>query len=133
MNDKFFVDTNVFLYLLSNDINKKTIAKKILASNLHISTQVINEFSNISLKKFKLSTSNTKELLSKLIEKTTIFIFTEKTIFYALDLKEKYQFQFYDSLILASALENQCNILYSEDMQHNQIIEKQLTIVNPFL
>ena len=124
MNDKFFVDTNVFLYLLSNDINKKTIAKKILASNLHISTQVINEFSNISLKKFKLSTSNTKELLSKLIE---------KTIFYALDLKEKYQFQFYDSLILASALENQCNILYSEDMQHNQIIEKQLTIVNPFL
>ncbi len=55
MSDKIFVDTNVLLYLLSNDLEKKSIAKEILKSNHHISIQVLNEFSNVSLKKFQLS------------------------------------------------------------------------------
>lgn len=50
----------------------------------------------------------------------------------ALRLKNKYNFQYYDALIVATALENGCTILYSEDMQHNQTIENTLTIVNPF-
>jgi len=47
----------------------------------------------------------------------------------ALRLKHKYNFQYYDALIVATALENGCTILYSEDMQHNQTIENTLTIV----
>ncbi len=50
----------------------------------------------------------------------------------AIDIREKYKFQYYDSLIIATALENKCTILYSEDMQHGQIIERQLKIINPF-
>ena len=50
----------------------------------------------------------------------------------ALRLKEKYKFQFYDALIVATALENGCSVLFSEDMQHHQVINDVLTIVNPF-
>jgi predicted nucleic acid-binding protein len=51
----------------------------------------------------------------------------------ALKIHQKYQYSYYDSLIIASALENQCDILYSEDMQHQQLIENRLLIFNPFL
>ena len=48
-------------------------------------------------------------------------------------VKEKYLYSWWDSLVLASALENDCSILYSEDLQCNQIIERKLKIINPFL
>ena len=48
-------------------------------------------------------------------------------------IKNKYQLSFWDSLILQSALKNECKILYSEDLQHNQVIENTLKIINPFL
>jgi predicted nucleic acid-binding protein len=51
----------------------------------------------------------------------------------ALKLNSKYGYSYYDCLILASALLNDCEYLYSEDMQHNQLIEGKLKIVNPFL
>lgn len=47
-------------------------------------------------------------------------------------IKLKYKYSYWDSLILASAIENNCSILYTEDMQYNQIIEKQLKLINPF-
>lgn len=50
----------------------------------------------------------------------------------AAKLREKHLFSYYDSLIVSSALLGECNILYSEDMQHNLKVEKTLTIVNPF-
>jgi predicted nucleic acid-binding protein len=49
------------------------------------------------------------------------------------DMRLKYRYNYWDCLILASALENDCGILYTEDLQHGQIIEKSLEIVNPFL
>ena len=49
-----------------------------------------------------------------------------------LKIKDKYKLQFYDSLIIATALENNCSVLYSEDMQHGFEIENTLTIINPF-
>jgi len=50
-----------------------------------------------------------------------------------LQLIEKYKLSFYDALIVNAALQNQCCKLYSEDMQHSQIIENRLTIINPFI
>jgi len=54
------------------------------------------------------------------------------TTFFALDLMERYKFSYYDCLILASALESGCEVLFSEDMHDGQIIENKLKIVNPF-
>ena len=133
MNDKVFLDTNILLYLLSDDKSKKDKAKKLFQSDHHISIQVLNEFSNVSLKRFKLSISDTKEIIENISKKSKIVPYSEKTILSALDLKERYKYQFYDSLILATALENSCEILYSEDMQHKQIIEQSLQIINPFV
>jgi predicted nucleic acid-binding protein len=47
-------------------------------------------------------------------------------------LRERYKFSFYDSVIVASALRARCKILYFEDLQHGQVIEKQLRVTNPF-
>ncbi|SFO87434.1 PIN domain-containing protein [Hydrogenimonas thermophila] len=68
-----------------------------------------------------------------MVNNLEIVSFSLDTQIKAIDIKEKYKLQYYDSLILATALENGCNILYSEDMQHNQIIENQLKIINPFI
>lgn len=132
MRDKVFIDTNVLLYLYDLDNEKKRRAKDILKGNHCISTQVLNEFSNISIKKLKLNHDDLSKNLKKIIEKTAVFVFNEDTILNAIDIREKYKFQYYDSLIITTALENRCTILYSEDMQHGQIIEGELKIINPF-
>jgi len=132
MKDKIFIDTNILLYLYDLDTEKKRKAKEILKSNHCISTQVLNEFSNVSIKKIKLNYKDLDENLKKIIEKTTVFVFTEETILSAVKIQYKYKLQYYDSLIIATALENGCSVLYSEDMQHKQLIENKLTIINPF-
>jgi len=48
-------------------------------------------------------------------------------------LIHRYDFQLFDAIIVASALETGCQILYTEDMQHNMKIDRQLSIINPFL
>ena len=48
------------------------------------------------------------------------------------DLVKRYDFQMFDALIVASALEANCTVLYSEDMHHDLLVEKQLRILNPF-
>jgi len=50
----------------------------------------------------------------------------------ALFLINRYDFQLFDSIIIASALDGNCSVLYSEDLQHNQLIEDRLTVINPF-
>ena len=50
----------------------------------------------------------------------------------AVSLQGRYGYSFYDSLIIAAALEVGCTRLYSEDLQHDQRIHG-LTIVNPFV
>lgn len=130
---KIFIDTNVLLYLMSNDHKKKVIAKEMLKSSSNVSIQVLSEFSNVCIKKFKLSSEDIIIAIQKISEKSSVLRFDENTIESALLIKQKYKFQYYDSLILATALENSCTILYSEDMQHEQLIENNLTIVNPFL
>ena len=61
----------------------------------------------------------------------SIVSFDIKTQIKAIRIKDRYKLQFYDALIIATALENGCNILFSEDMQHLQIIDEGLTIINP--
>lgn len=128
-----FIDTNIILYLLSNDSYKKTLSKKIIREDCCISTQVMGEFSNVCLRKFNMSLEDTETALRKIVDVANVAVLNDETVFFALKLKQKYKFQFFDSLILAAAIENNCTVLYSEDMQHKQIIENKLEIVNPFI
>ena len=137
MPDKVFLDTNILIYSYSKDeIKKQIIANQVLedhSENIVISKQVINELINVLFKKFKLSSNDIENVVLELDTFIPIVDFDIKTQIKALRLKEKYKFQFYDALIVATALESGCTILLSEDMQHHQVIDNVLTIVNPFI
>lgn len=97
-----------------------------------ISKQVINELSNILLKKFKLGSDQVENVLLEIDNVLPIVDFDLTTQIKALKLKDRYQFQYYDALIVATALENNCTVVYSEDMQHEMLIDGNLKIINPF-
>jgi len=129
-----FLDTNIIIYAYSEDeIEKANIANKIINEyQCFISTQVVNEVSNVFFKKFNLSSQEVLSVVEELERFLTIIQFDIDTIKYAYKIKDKYKFSYFDSLIIATALNHNCQILYTEDMQHNQIIEDKLKIINPF-
>lgn len=135
MRDKYFLDTNILIYAFSEDEpQKQKIALNIIdnvSGDTLISNQVINEICNVFLKKFKLSSNQIENVILELDSVLDIVNFDISTQIKALKLKEKYQFQYFDALIVATALENKCKILYSEDMQHKLIVENRLQIINP--
>ena len=135
MKDSVFIDTNIILYSYSQtEIEKATIANRLIFEdqNCVISSQVINETINILYKKYKLQSEQIEDVILELDNSFKICSFSIKTQVKALRIKEKYKYQYYDSLIIATAIESGCSVLYSEDMQHNQNIENKLLIVNPF-
>jgi len=132
MKDKVLLDSNIILYGFGREKIKKEIVKNLIRERPLLTTQVINEVLNVLIKKFNFSIDEVKEVLNFLRTKTEIILVNLYTIDIALTVKERYNFSYWDSLIIASALENGCRILYTEDMQHGQVIEKTLTIKNPF-
>ena len=136
MPDKIFIDTNVLIYSYSIDeLNKRKKVENLFNQHqeLIISTQVINEFINVMLKKRKLSANELNKFLEEITEFFNISLITFSTINDALKLLTRYKYSYFDSLIIANALENDCTILFSEDMQHNQKINDRLMIINPFI
>jgi len=94
----------------------------------------LKEFANVCLKK-KLHSSE-KELIENILQfKSNLFIadITPETIIEAIRISIAHQLSFYDSLIIATALEQGCKILYSEDLHHGQIIRRKMKIINPFV
>ncbi len=139
MSDKYFLDTNIFVYSVDqHSLEKHSIAKDLILDGIAngmacISYQVIQEFINVSTKKFSipLNLSDSSKYVEKILE-PLCEVFSSFELFHnAIDLMERWKYSFYDSLIIAAAIESGCAILYSEDLQHNQKIYS-LTIVNPF-
>ncbi|TKT84434.1 PIN domain-containing protein [Dyadobacter frigoris] len=134
MKDNFFIDSNIALYLLDlNDSRKKEIASSLLENIPFISPQVVFECLNVCLRKYKLERNVAVRFVSELTNASFIQPENESVITNALFIFNKYLLQPFDSKIISSALEAGCSTLYSEDMQHGLVIEKRLTIVNPFL
>ena len=130
---KIFFDTNALLYLFSSDTNKADwISKNIQKSNV-ISVQVLNEFTSASLKKIKVSTKELDEFLGLFLEIFTIKPLDVETFNSSLRISRRYGYHQYDSMIIAAAIQAGCQRLYSEDLQHKQVIDKKLQIVNPFI
>jgi len=133
--NKVFIDSNVIIYVYSNSEKaKQQVARKIVKENYTvISTQVLQEMSNTLSRKYMLDYISIKKTLQECIfSNNEVYANHQQTILKACDIAARYHFSFYDSLIISAALENDCNTLYSEDLQHNQIIEDGLTIINPF-
>lgn len=140
MKDKFFLDTNIFVYSFdSSEPSKNAISRDLIQNALKeqigaISSQVIQEFLNVSTKKFSPPLTHQDSLkylntvLAPLCEIFTSIELYQKTI----ETSERWKYSFYDAMILTAAIQTNCTVLYSEDLQHGQNIES-LTILNPFL
>ena len=134
MRDRVFIDTNILIYFISDDLKKKIKAKEILFSEGEpvLSSQVINEFINACLIKNLLKLDKVISLSAKFMDALEFSLVKETTIKKALQIQKTYNYSYWDCLIIASALENNCSILYTEDMQDRHVIENRLKIVNPF-
>ena len=127
-----FIDTNIAVYALLPGPN----AERALAvlSGAVISVQVLNEFANVSLRKFGLTESDLDRKIAELRgEVDTIAVIDEATHDLARQIAFRYKLAFYDSALLASALLADCGVFYSEDMREGMVIENCITIRNPFL
>ena len=139
MSGRFFLDANIFVYSFDANSPKKAaqatrlIRKGIEAPGGIVSYQVVQEFFNVALRRFvkPMSSVDAEQHLSTtfrplLAVHSSLALYGE-----APRIGAKFRFTWYDSLIVPSAIEGQCNVLYSEDFQHGQKIES-VSISNPF-
>ena len=134
MKDSFFIDSNIFLYAFSDkDDDKQKVSKEIILNPSIVSVQVVNEVSKNLIYKLGFNENEIIKFIDSLYKKHIVSELTKNIFIQASKIRKKYKFSYYDSIIVATASENECNILYSEDMQHNQIIYNKLTIINPFI
>ncbi len=137
MSDKPFIDTNIFVYAaIEDNVSSKKHRQSLelivnADTSLVTSIQVVNEFYSVLLKQ-KIEEDKIREKASEILEEFEIVSITPSIIRSAWKLRDKYQCSYWDSLIVSSALHAECNILYTEDLQHGQIIAKKLRIINPF-
>jgi predicted nucleic acid-binding protein len=140
MNGRFFLDTNIFVYSFDRDAAGKRrragqlIQQAVSTGKGVVSYQVAQEFFNVALRRFAqpLTTTEAEQYLA-LVFRPLLAIHSSPALMGAgLRLVSRYKMHWYDALIVAAALEAQCEVLYSEDLQHGQRIEK-LQIANPFL
>jgi len=140
MNRKAFIDTNIIVYAFDQSTPQKAhIAKRIITDGVAdkqtiTSYQVVQEFINVALKGFRIA-PDSSDLESFLI--TALFPMaavptSPSLIMSALRLQRGHPFSWFESMIVAAALEADCRVLYSEDLQRGQRFGN-LIVENPFL
>ncbi len=138
MRNKIFVDSNIWLYLLLQDDDKKYkiaeeyLEKNNLNSTFIITYQIVNEVSN-NLLRNGFSEEKIRENIDFLYKLCTLQEFTKEIITTASFVREKYSFSFWDSILISSVLFAKCNTFASEDMQNGLIVDSTLTIKNIFV
>ncbi len=137
MTGRIFLDTNLWIYLYAKEPPEKyQKVEEIINKNsqeLQISTQVLGEIFHVLTRKKFTSKADAITIISDIINCFPIQAIDTPQVLQALKISEKYGYSYWDSLIIATALLSECSIIYSEDMQHNQLIDNKVQILNPFL
>jgi predicted nucleic acid-binding protein len=131
-----FIDTNIWLYgFIEREQEDKSRRARDLIVNSQpvISVQIINEVCVNLIKKAGFSESQISQLITSFFENYQVIELEQETLMTASELRLHYAVSFWDSLVIASALQAQVSVLYSEDLQHEQVIEDRLKIINPFV
>ena len=128
-----FIDTSVIFYLLSGDSARADRAEELLLRRGTINIQVLNELAAVALRKHALSLAELREFLQSVRELCVTHPLTVETHERGLEIAERYGYSLYDSMNIAAALLAECRTLYTEDLQHGQVIDKRLTVINPFV
>lgn len=127
-----FFDTNILLYALETNA-KAHIARRLLDQGGLVSIQCLNEFANVAVRKLGLSWSDVNQLLDETRRRCGPVVPLDDAVhLLGLRLAEERQLSIYDGLIVAAALHVGCTTLYSEDMHDGLVIDRRLTIINPF-
>ena len=137
---RVFFDTNIVVYCFDAlEPRKQTRAKDLLAHALNsklgiVSYQVVQEFCNVACKAKRLQLPQERILayVNLVLQPMNQVNASPALIESALKLRSEHSFSFYDGLVIASALQAKCQVIYSEDMLHLQRVG-DLQIVNPFL
>lgn len=132
-NAEAFFDSSVLLYLLAGDDDRANTVEELLRAQGHINVQVLNEVAAVAIRKRALTLGEVREFLAGIREFCLAHALTPGVHERGMDIAGRFGFSLYDSMIVAAALEAGCRTLYSEDLQHGQIIEKRLKVVNPFV
>jgi predicted nucleic acid-binding protein len=127
-----FFDTNILLYLASDDPEKAGRAEQLIADGGTISVQVLNEITNVARRKMRMSWEEIHGFLAMVRGLLPVVPMTIETHEAGIALAERYGFSTYDAMIAASAILSGCDTLWSEDMQHGMAVDDRLRIVNPF-
>jgi len=139
MSDKYFIDTNIFVYSFdAKSARKREIARDLIAVAMEkgtgvISSQVAQEFLNAANRKFAvpLKLEDAKRYLDIVLDPLCEIFSSTDLCHQALEIAVEWRLAFYEALIVAAALQAECTLLYSEDMQDGQKI-RGVTIRNPF-
>ena len=140
MNGRFFLDTNVFVYSFDRRAPAKVrrstqlIRRAVATRKGIVSYQVAQEFFNVALRRFAhpMTVAEAEQYLATVFRPLMAVHSSQALYGEALRLSDRYRLSWYDSLILAAAIEGQCSVLYSEDLQHGKQFEN-LHVENPFL
>lgn len=136
-----FLDTNIFVYaFLAGESRKRAKAIELIESCLgsgrgSVSYQVVQEFANVARKKFatKLSSGDCKAFIDAAMQPLNKVASSTALVHTALDLQDELKYSFYDCMMIAAALQAGAGTLYTEDLQHWQLVHGALRVVNPFL
>lgn len=138
MQDKIFIDSNIFIYAIlegSSNNEKRTqtinLLDELAEKSVITSTQVLGEIFNTLSRKYKVDKTELVKKLEILSETVSIKGINQDTVKKCWDIVKTSNYSYYDSLIVATAIQNECSIFYTEDMQDGHVIEG-LRIVNPY-
>lgn len=140
MRDRFFLDTNVFVYSFDSRAPEKArrasqlILRAVDTRKGAISYQVAQEFFNVALRRFAhpMTVAEAEQYLATIFGPLMLVHSSQALYGEALRLSGRYRLSWYDALIVAAAIEARCEVLYTEDLQHGQRFEK-LRVENPFV
>jgi predicted nucleic acid-binding protein len=140
MSGRFFLDTNLFIYTFDAKAPAKAkkaahlIRRAVDTGEGIISYQVVQEFFNVAFRRFPqpMNAAEAEQYLVTVLRPLLAVHSSPAIYLSAFRLKEKHRLSWYDSIILAAALEGRCEKLYSEDFQHGRKLES-LLIENPFI
>ena len=141
MKARCFLDTNIFVYtFLASEPRKRAKAVELIEACLgsglgSLSYQVVQEFANVARKKFatRLSSDDCKAFIDAAMQPLNRIASSTALIHTALDLQDELKYGFYDCVMVAASLQAGADTLYTEDLQHWQLVRGTLRIVNPFL
>ncbi|HMK90844.1 MAG TPA: PIN domain-containing protein [Methylocystis sp.] len=130
--DEIFLDTNVLIYIASGDARKAQVSESLLANGGVIGVQFLNEFVSVTRRKYGVTFAEIRQMLAQFKVLLNVVPLTSAIHERGVALAERYNFEIYDSMIVAAAQLSGCRELYSEDM-HAGLTLEGLTIVNPYI